>query len=504
MVKLDAGDDQGRRRVSQWATFVGVGALGLVATGAFIWKAFGADKTTPKLMSDDEARLQKLSDQRRAASDAQARRLRQHPLGDASQFDEGGRFIGAAADGSGLPRNRSIEEAAGTTASKAPELGAIRREITPVNVDTSTDEEGADGMDSSGRRPARRRRGGSSSVSGGEESRREDNGLGRSMLGYSTNQAATWAVRRPGSGPGGTAREGGAGAPEGNKTGEDAVTRVMENALRAQEQLVTASGGRAPVLVPPPNGAGSGVGGPGTSGPAQAGSSLYAGGDEEGSGRASQAFGPGGVGDMRVGHEAVSQHLVRQGKFLDCALVNQLRADLVESPVIAMVVRDFVTLDGERVLIPAGAKLLGEAGRVQNVQQARVYIRFERIIYPDQRAAYFPSRKAPAVDALGAAGVEGDVDRHFFLQFGSAVMLGVLDGLAAAVQGVANGGADPSVRDMVLGRTSSNLATVVAGILSRYGNVVPTITVEPGAKLKVFFAEDALLTPYRRTARWRR
>jgi type IV secretion system protein VirB10 len=212
------------------------------------------------------------------------------------------------------------------------------------------------------------------------------------------------------------------------------------------------------------------------------------------------------VADMRVSAEAVRQEVVRQGKFLDCALVTRLRADLVESEVVAMVVRDFVTLDGETVLVPAGTKLLGRAGAVQNVQQARVYLQFERLIYPDQRSAYF-RRKSPATDALGAAGVDGDVDRHFFLQFGSALLLGVLDGLAAAVQGVASGGADPSVRDMILGRTSSNLATVVAGILNRYGNVVPTITVEPGAKLKVYFAEDVILTPYRATvppARWGR
>jgi type IV secretion system protein VirB10 len=208
-----------------------------------------------------------------------------------------------------------------------------------------------------------------------------------------------------------------------------------------------------------------------------------------------QTFEAGAVGDMRIGGQVGPDQTVRQGKFLDCVLVNEIRADLMESPAIAMVSRDFVSLDGQYVLIPAGAKLVGAAGRVQNLQQARVYLRFDRVLFPDQRSAYFPTRKLPAVDGRGAVGTEGDVDRHFMLMFGSAVMLGLLDGLAAAVEG-ANNSATPTARELIMARTSMNLSQVVSGILARYGNVVPTITVDAGATMKVFFAEDVQMSPY--------
>jgi type IV secretion system protein VirB10 len=212
----------------------------------------------------------------------------------------------------------------------------------------------------------------------------------------------------------------------------------------------------------------------------------------------SQPFNSGGVGDMRIGGDIGREQVVRQGKFLDCVIVNEVRADLMESPVIGMVSRDFVSLDGEYVLVPAGAKLIGSAGRVQNLQQVRVYLRFDRVIFPDQRSAYFPVRRLPAVDGTGAVGVEGDVDRHFMLMFGSAVMLGLLDGLSAAVEG-ANNSATPTARELIAARTSGNMTQVVAGILARYGNVVPTITVESGSKMKVFFAEDVRMSPYMRS-----
>jgi type IV secretion system protein VirB10 len=199
---------------------------------------------------------------------------------------------------------------------------------------------------------------------------------------------------------------------------------------------------------------------------------------------------------MRIGGDGPEQ-VVRQGKFLDCVLVSEVRADLVESPVIGMVSRDFVSLGGQYVLVPAGAKLIGLAGRVQNLQQARVYIRFDRIIFPDQRSAYFPVRKVAAGDGVGSVGIEGDVDRHFGLMFGSAVMLGVVDGMAAAVEG-ANSSATPAARELIEARTSMNMSQVVAGILSRSGTVVPTVTVEAGTKMKVFFAADVRMTPYQR------
>jgi type IV secretion system protein VirB10 len=169
----------------------------------------------------------------------------------------------------------------------------------------------------------------------------------------------------------------------------------------------------------------------------------------------------------------------------------------MESPVIGMVSRDFVSLDGQYVLVPAGAKLIGSAGRVQNLQQVRVYLRFDRVLFPDQRSAYFPVRHLPALDGAGAVGVEGEVDRHFMLMFGSAVMLGMLDGLAAAVEGV--NPANPTLSQLIAARTSMNTSQVVAGILARYGNVVPTITVEAGSTMKVFFAEDVRMTPYMRS-----
>jgi type IV secretion system protein VirB10 len=218
----------------------------------------------------------------------------------------------------------------------------------------------------------------------------------------------------------------------------------------------------------------------------------------------SQTAPPGEVADMRISGGTGPDVVVREGKFLDCALINRVESDIADSPVMAQVARDFMSLDGKDVLIPAGAKIYGTAGKVQSMQQAKLFISFHKIVFPRRapdetpKVAYFPTRQFPAMDSMGRLGVGGQVNRHMMLQFGAAIMLGVFDGLAAQVQ--SPGSEDnPSARDMVLSRTSQNFSNVVNAVIQRYANVVPTVTIKEGTKLKCYFTQDVALTPFMAT-----
>jgi type IV secretory pathway VirB10-like protein len=401
---------------------------------------FGRESVAAAPMSPEGEKLAAQIVTRRAQARADADRLQQKPIGENYEFDSTGELVGPKPDTTDVPQNRPFAEAA----SLAPpaELARVVRhaEPGPIGAGDETEAAGEDVVDRSL--------------------------LTQSMLAYSTVRSATWASRRPDVGRSTERHEKGpAPVPE---AAEERLLRSMER-LGASNLPDEASRGEI-------------------SGAARGGA-LYP------ATESPQAFQRGAVGDMRIGGDVGPDQIVRQGKFLDCALVNELKVDLVESPVIAMVSRDFISIDGSHVLVPAGSKLIGMAGTVQNLQQARVYIKFDRIVFPDQRSAYFPVRQVGAVDGAGAAGVPGKVDRHFALQFGAAVMLGMLDGLGAAVQG-ANVAGSPTARELVLARSSSNFSSVVAGVLQRYANVVPTVTVEAGAKLKVYFSEDVRVSPY--------
>jgi type IV secretory pathway VirB10-like protein len=486
----------GRAQIASLAT---VGFLGLGGSGVLVYKLASGPSSPAAAVSSDEAKLAARADERRAKAEADARKLRQQDLGQGYQFDAEGNLLGATTDTSELPQNRPFQPAKVPAPDPAP-LAAIGRGIDRGGSDRSLDD--ADDYASTGRRR------GTQKDDEEPAPAPANSGVPASMLGYSTVAGASWAVRRPGTSGRGLARSGDpkiaiAGSTETSHA--DAIDRLvhtMEKSTRVASEQAAAAGaaGSARAVAAPGIGPGMWGSAPMVSpGPSVAGENLYAAPAPAPAEQAPQPFASGAIGDMRIGGRVGPDQVVRQGKFLDCVLVNQLRADLVDSPVIAMVSRDYVSLDGKYVLIPAGAKLLGEAGRVQNLQQERVYIKFDRVVFPDQRSAYFPVRKPAAVDRAGAVGIDGDVDRHLMLQFGAAVMLGVLDGVGAAVQSP-SAGTNPTLRDLVMARTSGDFSTVMTGAIQKYANVVPTVTVEAGAKMKVFFAEDVRLSPYMATS----
>jgi type IV secretory pathway VirB10-like protein len=444
------------------AVAVGIGGL---------WVIFGRDEAVagPSMSAEGE-KLVAQGNARAAETRASAEKLQksQKAVGEGAEFDSDGKHLGAASDETGL-RNRTYAQLAQEPESdRDTAAGSIRAGVQHrggygrAAGDEAHDERGSGGQG--------RRQGGG----GGGASPRQprDRSLAtQSMLALAiVKHHSDGDPSRAGKPSGKTSAE---QRSQQDQQSDDRMARMMEG---LGEKMLADTGGR--------RGAGAEGGQTTTSGSLSA--SLYPAASE------AQTQQRGGIGDMTIGPGP--SVVVRQGKFLDCVLVNELRVDLAESPVIVMLNRDFLSANGDYVLGPAGAKLLGTAGTVQSLQQTRVYIKFERIIFPDGRTAYFPVRQVGAVDGAGAIGIPGDVDRHLMLQFGAAIALGVLDGLAAAVQRPASG--DPTVRDLVVGRTSSNFSTIVGGVLQRYANVMPTVTVEPGTKMKVFFTEDVRLSAY--------
>jgi type IV secretory pathway VirB10-like protein len=443
------------------AAAVGIGGL---------WVIFGRDEAVagPSMSAEGE-KLVAQGNARAAETRASAEKLQksQKTVGEGAEFDSDGKHLGAAADETGL-RNRTYAQLTQEPASDRDEAaGSIRAGVQHRGygrgVDEAVDEKGSGGQG---------RRQGWGGGGGAQPRQPRDRSLAtQSMLALAiVKHRSDGDASRSGKPSGKNSAEQRA---QQDQQSDDRMARMMEG---LGEKMLADTGGR--------RGAGAEGGQTATSGSLNA--SLYPAASE------AQTQPRGGIGDMTIG--SGPSVVVRQGKFLDCVLVNELRVDLAESPVIVMVNRDFLSANGDYVLGPAGAKLLGTAGTVQSLQQTRVYIKFDRIIFPDGRTAYFPVRQVGAVDGAGAIGVPGDVDRHLMLQFGAAIALGVLDGLAAAVQRPASG--DPTVRDLVVGRTSSNFSTIVGGVLQRYANVMPTVTVEPGSKMKVFFTEDVRLSAY--------
>jgi len=180
-----------------------------------------------------------------------------------------------------------------------------------------------------------------------------------------------------------------------------------------------------------------------------------------------------------------------EGQFIDCVLLHKLVVDTEESPVTVAVAKDFFDSSARFVVIPAGTRVVGRS-QVVNYQGARrLYIWFERMIMPNGVSVNLP-QNGRALDSQGSLGVVSNVNRHFFMKYGSAILVGLLDGLSGLAQSNIT---DYQIRNM-FGRQSENFSEVNREMMKNTGNIVPTISVNPGHRLKLSVSADIIISAY--------
>jgi type IV secretory pathway VirB10-like protein len=77
--------------------------------------------------------------------------------------------------------------------------------------------------------------------------------------------------------------------------------------------------------------------------------------------------------------------------------------------------------------------------------------------------------------------------------FGASIAIGAIAGLA---QYNARGGTDYTFSDAYRQAAGASLATSASRVLDRYLNVLPTITIREGFRIKVFLTNDLELPAY--------
>jgi type IV secretion system protein VirB10 len=128
-------------------------------------------------------------------------------------------------------------------------------------------------------------------------------------------------------------------------------------------------------------------------------------------------------------------------------------------------------------------------------------VKAHRVIFPDKSSAWFPERTTPeGMNPDGSLGVVGNVNRHFWRQFGAAIVLGVVEGYAAYRSGPSTitplGGLELTAGQSATQAISKNLGEVSRRIMDKYSNVGPSIAIKSGTRMKFYFSEDTLLSGY--------
>lgn len=198
-----------------------------------------------------------------------------------------------------------------------------------------------------------------------------------------------------------------------------------------------------------------------------------------------------GAAPFRAISTARQSQTLPAGTTIRAALLTGLRSDL-PGAVVAQVTEDVLdSATGRTVLIPAGAKLIGEYDSKVAFGQDRAFLAWTRLVFPDGHGLELP--KAPATDGQGYAGLQDQVERHWGQLFAASL---VSLGVAAA--------ADPGGRDdeaqllrALRGGLSDTAQRIGEQMIGRSLAIQPSLSIRPGYPVRVLLTRDLIVPSWR-------
>lgn len=186
-------------------------------------------------------------------------------------------------------------------------------------------------------------------------------------------------------------------------------------------------------------------------------------------------------------------YVVFEGTVLETALVTRLNGEF-SGPIICMLTNNIYSHDGQHLLIPAGAKALGETKRVEGFGQTRLAVAFHRLIMPDGYSVDLDQFQG--LNQIGETGLKDQVNHHYLQIFGASVAVGAIAGLAEAGTSTSSLGAPQTTTDAYRQGVAASLSQSSIHILDRFLNLLPTITIREGHRVKVYLMQDLLVPDY--------
>lgn len=186
------------------------------------------------------------------------------------------------------------------------------------------------------------------------------------------------------------------------------------------------------------------------------------------------------------------QYRLFEGTWIESVLTNRLNATFT-GPVNCMVTTNVYSHDRQRVLIPQGSRVLGEARRVDQLGQQRVAVSFHRIVMPDGYSVSLDQFQG--LNQVGETGLKDKVNHHYMRIFGASLALGAIAGFSLHNT---NQGLNQSGMDAYRAGVAQNLGQSGTRILDRFLNILPTLTIREGHRVKIYLSGDLLLPAYDR------
>jgi type IV secretion system protein TrbI len=183
-------------------------------------------------------------------------------------------------------------------------------------------------------------------------------------------------------------------------------------------------------------------------------------------------------------------YLLFEGTILETVLINRLDGQFA-GPVECLLSADVYSNDRQHLLIPAGSKLLGETKKVDTFGQTRLAVVFHRVLMPDGYSVSLDQFKG--LNQIGDTGLRDQVNNHYLRIFGVSLAIGALGAIGEAGT---SGSLNASNADLMRQGFAQSTAQSSAQILDKFLNVMPTVTIREGHRVKVYLSGDLALPDY--------
>lgn len=183
-----------------------------------------------------------------------------------------------------------------------------------------------------------------------------------------------------------------------------------------------------------------------------------------------------------------SPYTLSAGSVISASLITGLRSDLPGLVTAQVTENTYDSATGRLLLVPQGARLIGSYDSVVAFGQKRALIVWQRIIMPDGSSLRIDN--VPATDPSGYAGLADKVDFHTW-QLLKGVVLSTLLGVSSEL---ALSGQSDLVQALRMS-TQDNVARAGDQITQRNLGIQPTITIRPGAPVRLVVHRDLVFAP---------
>lgn len=179
--------------------------------------------------------------------------------------------------------------------------------------------------------------------------------------------------------------------------------------------------------------------------------------------------------------------LITRGTMIACGTKEEINTTQ-PGMISCQVSRDVWSVNGKVRLIDKGAFVDGQVAQGVKFGQNRVFVVWTRVRNPDNTIINLSS---PGTGPLGAPGLEGSLNNHWWERFGDAIMISIITDLGQTlVQSVSNLASKEGTTSINTSNTESSSQQMGREALMAKVNIPPTLYKQQGDAISIYVARD--------------